>query len=90
MKYRLLILPANEGLGLLKSIHSVALIVFGRDLAMKVSGPNQACSASFLLRVDDVLVVGIERVLWMAAGLYNPPSIHLKHNADCFKWSSGW
>ena len=36
MKYRLLILPANDGLGLLKSIQSVALIVFGRGLAMKV------------------------------------------------------
>ena len=36
MKYRLLILTANVDLGLLKSIQSVALIVFGRDLAMKV------------------------------------------------------
>ena len=90
MKYRLLILPANDGLGLLKSIQSVAFIIFARDLDMKVLGPNQACSASFSLRVDAVLVEVIERVLWMAAGLYNPPSIHPKHNADCFKWSSGW
>ena len=36
MKYRLLILTANDGLGLLRSIQSVALIVFGRDFDMKV------------------------------------------------------
>ena len=90
MKYILFILTANDGLGLLKSIQSVALIVFGRDLDMKVLGPNQACSASFSLRVDAVLVVVIERVVWMAAGLYNPPSIQPKQYADCFKWRSGW
>ena len=90
MKYRLLILTANVDLGLLRSIQSVALIVFGRDFDMKVLGPNQACSAPFSLRVDAVLVVVIERVLWKAAGLYKPPSIHPKHNADCFKWSRSW
>ena len=90
MKYRLLFLAANDGLGLLKLIRSVASIVYVREFDMKVLGSNQACSASFSLRVDAVLVVVIERVLWMAAGLYNPPSIHPKHNADCFKWSSGW
>ena len=36
LKYILLILTANDGLGLLISIQNVALIVFGRDLAVKV------------------------------------------------------
>ena len=47
-------------LGLLKFIQSVALIVFGRDLAMKVLGPNQACSTSFSVRVDGSLVVSYQ------------------------------
>ena len=89
MKYRLLILAANDGLGLLKSIRSVVSIVFGRDFDMKVLGSNQACSASFSLRLDAVLVVVIERVLCMAAGFYKPSSIHLKHDANRFKRSRG-
>ena len=60
LNYGLLILTANDCLELLKSIQSLALIVFSRDLNMKVSGPNQAFSASFSLRVDGGLVVSYQ------------------------------
>ena len=77
-------MTANDCLQLLKSIQSVAVIVFGRDLDMKVLGPNQACSASFSLRVDADLVDGIARVLCMATWRYRTSPIYPKCSVDCF------
>ena len=52
---------------------------------------NQLRGLSFVrLRVETVLVELIERVLWMAAGLYKPSSVHPKHDAYRFKWNGGW
>ena len=85
-----LIFTAYGDIGLLLAIQSVTLILFGRGLHIKVLGTHSSGLTSFSLRVDGVLVDGIVRVLWMAAGLYKPSSIHPKHDADRFKWSLGW
>ena len=44
----MLILTAHGGIRLVMLVQSVALIVFSRDLAMKVLGAIIACYASFL------------------------------------------
>ena len=71
MKYRLLILTANDGLGLLKSIQSVALIVFGRDFDMKVLVTQSSVFSSVFCDVlTTILLSGLhEYSAWVRGGI---------------------
>ena len=75
-------MTAHGGIRLLESIQSVALIVFIRDLPMKVLGAQYSVLCFVFAGVDVVLVVGVAQVISFAAWRYRTSQNYTKCSVD--------